>query len=37
MLDYEVDEPDEGCPDCGNDTVTDAGTHVYCTVCGWRP
>jgi ribosomal protein L37E len=37
MLDYEDDEPDEGCPDCGTDAVTDDVQRVYCTACGWRP
>jgi hypothetical protein len=30
--------PIEGCPDCGQDTVTVlAGEETRCTNCGWRP
>lgn len=33
-------EPEEGCPDCGNDTVIDDPSlpgAVVCASCGWRP
>lgn len=38
MGDTTPDEPIEGCPDCGADTlVADPDTEVVCTSCGWRP
>ena len=31
-----VEEPVEGCPDCGQDTVVEDEDGVYCSSCGWR-
>lgn len=33
------DEPVEGCPDCGKDTVvsTENAGDTHCSDCGWRP
>jgi hypothetical protein len=30
-------EFEEGCPDCGSDTVVSDDDGDHCAMCGWRP